>query len=165
VLLMVGVAAAVGAVAVTAAPNSVDRAAATAAALLAVAAYVCCRIPLLHLAACGSLAFTSQAWLSWAIPTVISVRSLPDGPDVVSNPAPAIGPSFSVIATVWALLAINGILDERHLGLLSAGALFFIGAERLATDTATQHAWTNAAGYLLLGLLAVTGLVGYVRTR
>ena len=35
----------------------------------------------------------------------------------------------------------------------------------LATDTVTGRAWANGAGYVLLGLLAVAGLVGYVRTH
>ena len=61
--------------------------------------------------------------------------------------------------------AIKGILDERHLGLVSAGALFFVGAEMLTTDAATERSWANVAGYILLSLLAAAGLVGYVRTR
>jgi hypothetical protein len=162
VLLVIGIAAAVGAVVVITAPGP---AAPTTAAILAVAGFAFCRTPLLHLAALGSLAVTSSAWLDWAIPTVLGDPWIPGGREVISGPEVAIGLSFVVIAAVWALLAIKGVLDERHLGLVSAGALFFIGAEILATDTATDRAWANGAGYILLGLLAVAGLVGYVRTR
>ena len=164
-LLAIGVAAAVGAVLVITAPGPADLAAPTTAAILAVAGYALCRTSLLHLAALGSLAVTSSAWLDWAIPTVLGDPWIPGGREVISGPEVAIGLSFVVIAAVWALLAIKGVLDERHLGLVSAGALFFIGAEILATDTATDRAWANGAGYILLGLLAVAGLVGYVRTR
>jgi len=162
VLLVIGIAAAVGAVVVITAPGP---AAPTTAAILAMAGFAFCRTPLLHLAALGSLAVTSSAWLDWAIPTVLGDRWIPGGREVISGPEVAIGLSFVVIAAVWALLAIKGVLDERHLGLVSAGALFFIGAEILATATATDRAWANGAGYILLGLLAVAGLVGYVRTR
>jgi hypothetical protein len=164
VLLVIGSAAAVGAVAVIAAPGRGDLAASTAAAILAVAGYAFCRTPLLHVAALGSLAVTSRVWLDWLIPTVFG-DPRPGERVVISGPEMAIGLSFTVIAAVWALLAIKGILDERHLGLVSAGVLFFIGAEILATDTATDRAWMNGAGYILLGVLAVAGLVGYVRTR
>lgn len=166
VLLSVGIAAAVGAVAVLASPDTAERAAATTAAILAIAAYLFCRIPLLHLAVLGSLAITSQAWLVSLVPTVLGDWT-PEGTDVVSGPEVAIGISLVVIATAWAALAILGILDERQLGLVSAGALFFIGAENLATIsyTAGPDALVNATGYVLLGLLAVAGLIGYVRTR
>jgi hypothetical protein len=164
VLLAIGIAAAVGAVVVITAPGPADLAAPTTAAILAVAGYVFCRTPLLHLAALGFLAATSSVWLNWAIPTVLGDRWVPGGREVI-GPEMAIGLSFTVIAAVWGLLAIKGVLDERHLGLVSAGALFFVGAEMLATDTATERAWANGAGYILLGLLAVAGLVGYVRTR
>ena len=162
VLLVIGIAAAVGAVVVITDPGP---AVPTTAAILAVAGFAFCRTPLLHLAALGSLAVTSSAWLDWAIPTVLGDPWVPGGQEVISGPEVAIGLSFVVIAAVWAFLAIKGVLDERHLGLVSAGALFFIGAEILATATATDRAWANGAGYILLGLLAVAGLVGYVRTR
>jgi len=164
VLLVIGGAAGVGAAGVIATPNTADRTAATAAAVLAVAAYGFCRTPLLHLAALGCIAVASAAWLSWAIPTVFADRPFPGGQQV-SGPELAIGLCFATIAAAWALLAIKGVLDERQLGLTSAGALFFVGAEILATDSATGRAWTNGLGYILLGLLAVAGLVGYVRTR
>ena len=164
-LLAIGVAAAVGAVLVITAPGPADLAAPTTAAILAVAGYALCRTSLLHLAALGSLAVTSSAWLNWAIPTVLRDGWIPGGREGISGPEVAIGLSFAVIAAVWALLAIKGVLDERHLGLVSAGALFFVGAEMLATDAATECSWANVAGYVLLSLLAAAALVGYVRTR
>ena len=153
-LLVIGGAAGVGAAGVIATPNTTDRTAATAAAVLAVAAYGFCRTPLLHLAALGCIAVASAAWLSWAIPTVFADRPFPGGQQV-SGPELAIGLCFATIAAAWALLAIKGVLDERQLGLTSAGALFFVGAEILATDSATGRAWTNGFGYILLGVLAV----------
>jgi hypothetical protein len=167
VLLAVGIAATVGMVAVIATPHTADRAAATTAAILAVAAYVFCHTPLLHLATLGSVALTSQAWLNWAIPTVLSDPGVTGEQDVISGPEIAWGISLVVIAVIWALLAITGILDERHLGLVSAGALTFIGAEILATtsDRGGPNVVANAVGYILLGVLAIAGLVGFVRTR
>lgn len=166
VLLALGIAAAAGAVAVLTGSDTADRAAATTAAVLAIAAYLFCRVPLLHLAVLGSVAISSQAWLVSLVPTVLGGWT-PDGPELVSGPDGAIGLCLVVIATAWAVLAVVGILDERHLGLVSAGALFFVGAEILTTVsyTAGPHALINAAGYVLLGLLAAAGLVGYVRTR
>jgi hypothetical protein len=166
VLLTVGIAAAVGAVAVFTGPDTAERAAATTAAVLAITAYVFCRIPLLHLAVLGSLAIASQAWLVSLIPTILGGWT-PEGPEVVTGPEVAIGITLVIIAAGWAALAIMGILDERHLGLVSAGVLFFIGAEVLATTSYTSglDALINAAGYVLLGLLAAAGLIGYVRTR
>jgi len=45
--------------------------------------------------------------------------------------------------------------------------LFFIGAEILATasDRGGPNAVANAVGYILLGVPAIAGLVGFVRTR
>lgn len=166
VLLAAGIAAAVGAVAVFTGPDTAERAAATTAAVLAIAGYLFCRIPLLHLAVLGSLAITGQAWLVSLIPTVFGGWT-PDGRELVSGPEVAIGITLVLIAAAWAALATLRILDERHLGLVSAGALFFIGAEILANTsyTAGPTALAVAAGYVLLGVLAVAGLVGYVRTR
>lgn len=158
VLLLVGIALAIGFVAVLAGPDDDGRAAATFAAVGSIAGYLVCRIAVLQLAALLSLAVAAVSWLVWAVPT-------DEGDPYGGPPATvvAVGIALCLIAVGWALLALRGVLDERHLGLVASGVLFFVGAQVLATGSGRPG--VTGAGYLLLALLAAAGLVGYVRTR
>jgi hypothetical protein len=157
VLLLVGIALAVGVVAVLAGQDD-GRAAATSAAVGTVLGYGVCRIAVLHVAVLLSLAMTAISWLVWAVP---ADQGEPyEGPPVT---VVAIGVALCLLAVGWALLAQRGVLDERQLGLVAAGVVFFVGAQLLATGSG--RAGVTGAGYLLLALLAVAGLLGYVRTR
>jgi hypothetical protein len=60
---------------------------------------------------------------------------------------------------IWVALATWRVLDERTLGELVGAATVYLGGEVLAVDRGL------AAGYLVLGLVAVAGLIGYLRTR
>jgi hypothetical protein len=70
------------------------------------------------------------------------------------------GLAVVAVAAVWLALSGAGLLAEAGLGLTVAGALAFVGGE-IATS-AEGFAWV---GYLVLGVVAVAGLGGYVRTR
>ena len=59
----------------------------------------------------------------------------------------------------WALLTRRRVVEEQTLGFAVAGVMTFIGGEIVIFSD------YEGLGYLLLGLLAVGGLAGYLRTR
>ena len=59
----------------------------------------------------------------------------------------------------WALLARYRVIEEQVLAVAVAGVMAFIGGEEVVVSD------YEGLGYLLLGLLAVVGLIGYVRTQ
>ena len=149
-------------------PNPGQLTAATTAVVLALAGYRLCRTPLLHLAALGSLAVAAEVWLDWAVKMIMwpgGSQQIDFATVVRIEYATVVAQSvaLALIAVGWAVLATREVLDERHLGLTSAGILFFVGAENCAGYDGRPV--TNAVGYLMVALLAAAGLVGYLRTR
>jgi hypothetical protein len=72
---------------------------------------------------------------------------------------PVSGVVLALTAAIWAALAVYQVVEERALGFAVAGVMAFIGGESAAFSSYAE------VGYLLLGLLALTGLVVYVRSR
>jgi predicted membrane protein DUF2157 len=105
--------------------------------------YLLCRGIVLHLGAAGALTWTCLTVLDtggdyrWASGGLLLVAA----------------------AAVWAALAARKLVEERTLGTAVAGVMAFIGGESVV---ASDH---EALGYLLLGLIAVAGFTGYIRTR
>jgi hypothetical protein len=72
------------------------------------------------------------------------------------------GLSVIAVGVGWGLLGWFGLLRERAFGLTLAGATVFWGAQVQLNDGGEGHSWP---GHLATGLLALLGLVGYVRTK
>jgi hypothetical protein len=120
----------------------------TATALVVwVVGYVACRTPLLHLAVGGAAVLLPYLLWDWLAE---------DGDTALA------GVTLLVLAVLWTVLSLRGVLDEQMLGLAVAGALGFIGAETL---TQSGGPGTVAAGYLALTAVALAGLLGYAATR
>lgn len=153
VLLVVAAVLIAGAAAVLAGPDLADRAMTATATILLLGGYAFCPTVVTHLALllCGVL--TVGTWTAW------TVQQLTDS----ENPSVAIGVAMALLAGGWLIASVGGLLAERAVGVLGACAVAFGAAEILALGGESTPA--AVAGYLLLGLLAVGGLVGYVRTR
>lgn len=95
--------------------------------------------------------------LGTAVALVWTVLTVSD-PDLEDR-FPVSGLLLVIAATVWALLAMYRLIEERALAVAVAGVMAFTGGEIAATSD------YEGFGYLLLGLLAVVGLAGYVRTH
>jgi hypothetical protein len=105
--------------------------------------YVLCRGVLLHLGTGAAL-----AWMAMSIV------------DSGSDQAWQLNGLLLVIAGAgWVLLVARGLVEERAVGIAVAGVMAFTGGEIVVADGAEGY------GYLLLGLLALAGLAGYIRTR
>ena len=66
---------------------------------------------------------------------------------------------FVLGGVLWATVATIGLLEERATGLALGCAMTYVGGEMVADML------NSGAGYGILGLLAVAGLWGYLRTR
>lgn len=153
VLLTGGAVLGAGAAAVITGPDAADRAAFSCAAALLLGSYVFCRTVLTHLSALFSCVLAIVSWTVWATHQATGTE----------NASVPIGIALGVLACAWMVASISGLLDERHLGVMAASAVLMAAAEVLAVGG--QSTIASAAGYLLLLLLAVGGLVGYVRSR
>jgi hypothetical protein len=113
------------------------------AAVVCLASYALCRNSLLHLAL--GVASTS---------TVVELTNRVSGS---TTDHAAWG--FVTAGLVWVVLATWGVLDERTLGGVFGAATAYTGGELLAVDRG------EVVGYVVVGLVAVAGLIGYLRTR
>jgi hypothetical protein len=93
----------------------------------------------------------TAAALTWTVLTVLDPG--------VDERYPVSGLLLVATATLWALPAMYRLIEERALAFAVAGVMAFTGGEIAATSAYV------GLGYLLLGLLALIGLAGYVRTR
>jgi hypothetical protein len=93
----------------------------------------------------------TAAALTWSVFTVIDSGH--------SDRFPLAGLVLIVAGVGWAVLAQYRVIREQSLAIAVAGVMAFIGGEYAATSD------YEALGYVLLGLLAVTGLAAYVRTQ
>jgi len=89
--------------------------------------------------------------LFWTVETVFD-------PDY-DQQFPLTGVLLVVAAVGWLLLALYQVVEEQVLAIAVAGVMAFTGGEIAAFSD------YEGLGYLLLGLLALAGLLGYVRTR
>jgi hypothetical protein len=118
----------------------------TALGVLAVA-YAACRTPLLHVATAAATAALAQFVVGTAMPDWRWTGVW-------------IGVALLGVAAGWLALTVTGLLDEAALGLTVAAVVAFVGGEVIALQD--RYEW---GGFLSLAVLAVAGLVGYVRTR
>lgn len=107
--------------------------------------YLACRSALLHLASAVATCLAAGTAATWLARDTDGV---------------AAGSALVAVAVLWAVLTAARVLAEREIGYAVAGVIAYIGGEVLATQ-----ANRNEGGYLVLAVLAVAGLVGYVRTR
>jgi hypothetical protein len=133
-----------GAAAVAASSSWEGLTAALTALVVTGCAYLACRTPVLHAAAAVSAAVVGPTLLAH-----LGADSDTGG-----------GTGLVVVGVVWAALTLFRRLDETALGLAAAGVMTFVGGETLASDGVRP-----LVGFVVLGLLAVAGLVGYVATR
>ena len=105
--------------------------------------YLLCRGPVLHLG--------SAAALSWTVLSVIDVD--------LDDRFPLSGLVLVLVGAGWIALARYRLIEEQALAIIVAGVMAFTGGEIAA---ASEY---EGLGYLLLGLLAVAGLGGYLRTH
>ena len=153
VLLASGAGLGAAAAGVAAAPDGVDRAIFTSGAVLMLGGYLFCRSALIHLAALVAVALATISWTAWwALDRWGS-----------ENPSLAVGVALGLVAMGWAAATVAGWFDEPRLGVMGAYAVGFAAAETVAVGTESNLVAT--AGYLVLAGLAVSGFVGYVRSR
>ncbi|WP_395729210.1 hypothetical protein [Nakamurella sp.] len=153
VLLTVGAGLGAAATGVAVGEDATDRAIFTAAAVLLIGAYLFCRSALIQLAALVAVALGTLSWTAWWAQERWGM----------SNPSVAIGLALGVVAAGWAAATMAGWFDERRLGTMGAYTVGFVAAEILAVGS--ESGLVATAGYLALTGLAVSGFVGYVRTR
>jgi hypothetical protein len=104
--------------------------------------YLLCRGVPLHLGTAGALV--------WTLLTAVNTDY---------ENFPVVGMTLVIAGVGWLLLGLYGLIEERTLAIETAGVMAFIGGEFAATSD------VEGLGYALLGLLAVAGLTGYVRTH
>ena len=95
----------------------------------------------------AALQVATAVALTWTVFGVIDDQSLSSGLVLV------------LAGAGWALLARYRVIEEQVLAVAVAGVMAFIGGEEVVVSD------YEGLGYLLLGLLAVVGLIGYVRTQ
>ncbi|HST85762.1 MAG TPA: hypothetical protein VLL08_28745 [Kineosporiaceae bacterium] len=105
--------------------------------------YLLCRGVPLHLG--------TAAALTWTVLSVIDVN--------LDDQFPLSGLVLMLAGAGWAVLAGYRLIEEQELAIAVAGVMAFTGGEIVATSD------YEGLGYLLLGLLAVMGLGGYIRTH
>lgn len=153
VMLTVGAGLGAAATGVAVGEDGIDRAVLTAGAVLLVGAYVFCRSVLIHLAALVTTVLATVSWTAYWARELLGIE----------NPSVAVGVALGVVAGGWAAATAAGWFDERGLGVMGAYAVGFAAAEIVAVGSESTTVAT--AGYLVLVALAVSGFVGYVRTR
>ena len=112
--------------------------------------YATCRGPVLHVAMVLAAVSSSQA-------TVDAVMQWPE-----TERAYALVPGITMLVTAvgWLALILLRVLDERALGLFTAGVLGFAGGQILTNLKDLE--WI---GFATLGAVSAACLVGYVATR